>query len=136
MVLVILFLETFCFTFLSIVNLLAVTADRLSRVLKTSGATQAVVRDISKAFYRGWHAGLFNKFKSYGVLKRCFILWSHFVVVKDFELFWSKSHLLSVPLYWNTSEFPFRYSLNEQKKLKNRLCESFIHRLRNIRATF
>ena len=57
--------RNFCFNSRSTVNLSTVIADRIARVLKTAGATQAVVLDISKAFYRVWHTGLLNKFKLY-----------------------------------------------------------------------
>ena len=90
--------KNFCFTFRCTANLWTVHADRIARVLKTSGATQTVVLDISKAFYRAWHTGLLYKIMLYGFIKRCFILLSHFVLVKGFELFWSISHIPSVPL--------------------------------------
>ena len=73
-------------------------------MLKTSCATQTVALNISNPFYRAWHAGPLCNFWLYGVTKSlghlllCFILLSHFVEVKDFELFWSASLLLSVPL--------------------------------------
>ena len=44
-------------------NTLIVTADRIARLLKTSGATQVIVLDISKAFYRVCHTGLLYKFR-------------------------------------------------------------------------
>ena len=79
--------RNFCFHSRFIANILTVTADRIAIVLKTSGATQAVLLDISKAFYKVCHTGLLNKFKLYGIMKRCFILLIQFLVVKDFELF-------------------------------------------------
>ena len=63
---------------LSNANLLRVIADKISRVLKTSGVTQDVLLDISKTFY---------KFKLFGLMKNYFILLRHFVVLKDFQLF-------------------------------------------------
>ena len=53
-------------------------------------------------------------------MKRCFILLSHFVVVKDFKLFWTKSHLLSFSLMleYLTILFQIFFALNEQKKVK------------------
>ena len=47
-------------------DLLAVVYDRITRDFNRSGATRAVVLDISKAFDRVWHAGLVLKlvFKS------------------------------------------------------------------------
>ena len=44
--------QKFCFNSRSTANLLTVIADSIARVLETSGTTQAVVLDISKAFYR------------------------------------------------------------------------------------
>ena len=45
-------LKNICFTSHSTANLLTVIADRIAKLLKTSGATQDVVLDISRAFYR------------------------------------------------------------------------------------
>lgn len=47
-------LRNFCST----ANLLTVIPDRIARVVKTSGATQAAVLDISKTFYVILHTGL------------------------------------------------------------------------------
>ena len=44
----------------STADLLTVVSDGIARANK-SGATQAVAFDISKAFDRGWHAGLLHK---------------------------------------------------------------------------
>ena len=49
----------------STADLLAVVSDRISRAFNRSGATRAVAIDISKAFDRVWHAGLFHKLSSY-----------------------------------------------------------------------
>ena len=43
-----------------------------------SGATGAVVLYTSQALGRFWHAGLFHKFKSYGILGQIFGLISSF----------------------------------------------------------
>ena len=45
--------------------------DRIARVFNRSGATRAVVLDISKAFHLVWHAGL-HKLKSYGISGQIF----------------------------------------------------------------
>ena len=66
---------------------MTVFADRIARVLRTSHATQIVVLDILRTFYRVWYTGLLYKFRLYGVTKRYFILLIHFVVVKEFEMF-------------------------------------------------
>ena len=63
-------------------NILIVIDYRIARVLKASGATQAVVLDISKTFYRVWHTGLPYKLKLYSVMTGCFISLDHFVEVK------------------------------------------------------
>ena len=86
-----------CFTSRSTNNLLTFIADRIVKVPKDCGATQAVVLDISKASYRTCHTGLRYKFRLYGVMKRRFILLGYFLVVKGIEMFWSTSHLLSLP---------------------------------------
>ena len=75
-----------CFTSRVTATLLTVIADKIARVLTTSGASQAVVLDIFKVFYRILHAGLFYKYWLYGIMKKYFKLLSYFVVVEDFEL--------------------------------------------------
>ena len=46
---------------------MTVVSGRIARVFNRSGATQAVVTDISKAFDRAWHAGLLHKHESCGI---------------------------------------------------------------------
>ena len=62
----------------STAGLLTVVSDRTGRTFNMSGATRAVVLDISKAFDRVWHAGLLHKPKSYGVSGQVFGLISSF----------------------------------------------------------
>ena len=57
----------------------AVVSDSIARAFKRSGATRAVALDISKAFDRVWHAGLFHKLKSYGISGQMFGLISSFL---------------------------------------------------------
>ena len=52
-------------------------SDRIGRAFNRSGATQAVVLDISKAFDRVWYAGLLHKLKSYGISGQVFGLVSY-----------------------------------------------------------
>ena len=49
----------------STADLLTVVYDRITRAFNRCGATRAVTLDISKAFDRAWHGGLFHKLKSY-----------------------------------------------------------------------
>ena len=63
----------------SMADLLTVVSDRISRAFNRSGAIQAVALDISKAFDRVWHAGLFHKLKSYGISGQIFGLISSFL---------------------------------------------------------
>ena len=51
----------------STADVFTVASDRIVRAFNKSGATQAVLLDIFKAFDRVWHAGLFHKRKSYGI---------------------------------------------------------------------
>ena len=51
----------------STADLLTVVSDRIARAFNRSGATRAVALDISKAFDRVWHAGLFHKLKPHGI---------------------------------------------------------------------
>ena len=48
----------------STADLLTVVSDRIAEAFNKSGATRAVVLDISKAFDRVLHAGLLHKLKS------------------------------------------------------------------------
>ena len=63
----------------STADLLTVVSDRVPRAFNRSGATQAVARDISKAFDRVWHAGLLYKLKSYGISGQIFGVISSFL---------------------------------------------------------
>ena len=53
-------------------------SDRIARTFKRSGATRAVILDISKAFSRVWHAGLLHKLWSSGFSGQIFDLISSF----------------------------------------------------------
>ena len=59
-------------------DLLTVLSDRIARAFNRSGATQAVALDISKAFDRVWHAGLYRNRKSYRISGQIFGLISSF----------------------------------------------------------
>ena len=63
----------------STADLLTVVSDRIARAFNRSGATRAVALDISKAFDRVQHAGLFHKLKSYGISGQIFGLISSFL---------------------------------------------------------
>ena len=60
----------------SSVDILTVVSDRIARTFNSSGATQAVELDISKAFDRVWHTCLLHKLKSYGISGQVFDLLS------------------------------------------------------------
>ena len=68
----------------STANLLTVVSDRIDRAFNRSGATRAVVLDISKASDRVWHAGLLHKLKSYGMPGQVFDLISSFLSNRRF----------------------------------------------------
>ena len=69
----------------STADLLIVMSDRIAR------ATRAVALNISKAFDRVWHAGLFHKLKSNGISGQTFGLILSFFVIDVFEWFWIES---------------------------------------------
>ena len=54
-------------------------SDRIAMAFNRSGATRAVVLDISKAFERVWHAGLLHKLRSCGIPGQIFSLISSFL---------------------------------------------------------
>ena len=60
-------------------DLLTVVSDRTAMAFKRSGATVAVVLDISKAFDRVWHVVLLHKRKFYGISGQIFGLISSFL---------------------------------------------------------
>ena len=66
-------------SFLSTEDLLHNVSDRIARAFNSSGTTRAVALDISKAFDRVWHAGLFQKLKSYRISGQIFGLISSFL---------------------------------------------------------
>ena len=63
----------------STADLLTVVSDRLARAFNRSGATRALVLDISKAFDRVWHAGLLHKLNPYEISGQIFDLISSFL---------------------------------------------------------
>ena len=72
-----------------------------------SGATQAVALDISKAFERVWHAGLFQKLKSMEFQVICLVLFHLFSLVDGFEWYWTGSHHKLIQLTLEFPEAPF-----------------------------
>ena len=63
----------------STADLLTVVFDRIARHFNKSGATRAVVLDISKTFDKVWHAGLIHKLKSSGISDQVFCFISSFL---------------------------------------------------------
>ena len=68
----------------STADLLAVVSDRIARAFNSSCAARTVALDISKAFNRVWHAGLFHKHKSYVISGRYLALFRLFSVIDGF----------------------------------------------------
>ena len=98
-------------------------ADRIARVLKTSGPTQVVVlwRLYINSFLQSQCTSLLHKFKLYRDMKSYFILLNHFVVVKNFEFFFEAQVIflsVSLMLEYLRILFPIVFALNEQKKVK------------------
>ena len=76
----------------STADLLTVVSDRVVRAFIRSVATLAVAFNISRAFYRVWHAALLHKLKSYVEFHvRCLALFLLFSVIDSFEWFWMGS---------------------------------------------
>ena len=78
------------------------------------------------------------KSRLHGVMKRCFVLLSHFKMVIEFV--WRINNFLIVPLIlcYLRIFFPIFFALNDQRKL-NKIeweTESFIYRLKSVKATF
>ena len=98
-------------------------ADRIARVLKTSGPTQVVVlwRLYINSFLQSQCTSLLHKFKLYRDMKSYFILLNHFVVVKNFEFFFEAQVIflsVSLMLEYLRILFPIVFALNQQKKVK------------------
>ena len=70
----------------STADLLTVVSDRIAKTFNRSGATTAVVLDISKALDRLWHAGLLHKLKSYGTSGQIFGLISSFLSNRQLQV--------------------------------------------------
>ena len=62
-----------------LINCRTAISDKIARAFNRSGATQSVALDISKAFDRVWHAGVFHKLRSYGISGQIFGLISSFL---------------------------------------------------------
>ena len=62
-----------------------VVSDRIVRALNRPETARGVELDISKTFDRVWHAGLFHKLKSYGILGQIFGLISSFLSNKRLQ---------------------------------------------------
>ena len=72
----------------STADLLTVVTTRIARVFNRSGASPALVLDISKAFDWVWYAGLLHKLKSYGISGQIFVLFSSFLSTVLDGLWW------------------------------------------------
>ena len=70
----------------STADLLTVVSDRIARAFNRSEATQAVARDISKAFDRVWYAGLLHRLMSYGISGQIFGFISSFLSNRQFRV--------------------------------------------------
>ena len=70
----------------STADLLTVVSDRIARAFNRSGATRPVPLDMSKAFDRVWHAGLFHKLKSYEISGWIFGLISSFLSNRQLQV--------------------------------------------------
>ena len=71
----------------STADLLTFVSGRIANTFNWSGATRAVVPDISKAFERVWQADLLRKDKSCGILDQIFhlILWQQLELAFELE---------------------------------------------------
>ena len=90
----------------STADLLTVIFDRIARAFNRSGATRAVALDVSKAFDRVWHSGLFHKLKPYGISDQIFGL-ILFSVIDGFEWFWMENLHKKIHLILEFLKAPF-----------------------------
>ena len=86
----------------STADLLTVVSDRIARAFSRSGATQAVVLDISKAFDRVRHPDLLHKLKTYGISGQIFNLISSLTALSGSG--W-KVFTIILCSCWNSSRF-------------------------------
>ena len=91
----------------STADLLTVVTDRIARAFNRSGATRAVVLDISKAFDRVQHAGLLHKLKSYGISGQIFGLIFYFLSNSGFRWFWMGNLHKNIQLMLEFLQGPF-----------------------------
>ena len=91
----------------STANFLTVVSDRIARAFNKSGATGAVVLDVSKAFDRVWHAGLLHKLTSMEFQVRYLALFLLFSVIDGFEWFWMESPHKNIQLMLEFLKAPF-----------------------------
>ena len=99
-----------CFTSRSIANLLIGVDDKIARVIKASGATQAIALDISKVFHRVWHTDLPYKFRLCDI-KLC----------EKLKVLSTERKLLKQPFdvlnYWLCGSFSYRENWNSNGAL-------------------
>ena len=99
-------------------NLLLVDSDTIFVALNIFGVSRATAIDILNVFWRDrayYWVGFFKKLSFILFMIRHFFLLIQFLVVEDYELSKSTSHILSVPLNleyvrilsWSISFFPY-----------------------------
>ena len=83
-------------------------SDRIARAFNRFGATRTVALDISKVFYRIWHAGLLHKLKTYGISSQIFGPISSFLSNRKLQMVLDGKSSQEYPV--NTA-FPQRFIL-------------------------
>ncbi|XP_047140024.2 probable RNA-directed DNA polymerase from transposon BS [Hydra vulgaris] len=82
----------------STADVLTVITDRFYRALDRGGEVKAIALDISKAFDKVWHAGLFHKLSSYGVAGNVFKIIESFLSNRSIKVVLDGQHSSSHPV--------------------------------------
>ena len=109
----------------STADLVTVVSERIARAFNRSGATRTVALDITKAFDKVWHAGLFTSLSFMEFQVRYLVLFLLFSVIDGLEWFWKGSLQKNIQLMLEFLKAPFlvlHFSYDTLMKKVIKLC--------------